>query len=613
MNSLSPLRPHLSFGQRLMASRAQPDVVLEALDRGWLDPAELNAMHDGKALVQIWLATNFGDSVLDLAALHDVRPTLDWPVGADPTALPLGKENQSIGGVWAEHLLVRLVERGLDPLQPWVFPKKGYQTHDNLLEWASSKGHPWLLRACLQAVGSAKARALAQQNKPGEYDDTDDDTSKTVSALPRLQAALSKTDPLIAQVWFDVGAPVCTTSDDETPIFYANSVPALEWALAHEGPAALTRRNRHGQLPVEKWRRTAEDTSTWAKMQTVAQRVGPESLGQSWAQGMALQSALSQADQSGAEACMKAGWAPGARLPNGTTPLGHIARFAMDWYAKSSRTRDVGTVKDAMKIVAFLWPRTDLEEAGRPNPDGLSDRDLAVLVSDTTDQKTAKKAMRLLQQRIPFQPPAPESVLIWCRNQPHVSPSEPLPGAQRLVRRWLADAIAGIASDDPMRALHLLEEFLDGTSMGENAYHPWWSQHVPSLLNELNSAATAIGASGILRDRMLTVNLRLLALGLTWESPPTHSLDPAQCWRERTQHPSDKVALAVVGGVHELVSRGARPPDPTVLAKAYKVFKAPKFQDHPCLNAVQPAFQKLRMEQALALDDGASAGPRVRL
>lgn len=269
-------RSDLSLAQRMLATGAAPDLIVQAIDEGLFDGVDLNKTIETIPLSEMWARKTVLPSPMIYESFESkmgVIPDLDWPVDTDPSQIrTIGERkegdeswvNQAMEVLWVEHAAIRLVKSGMDPLQPWSINKKAWQTHyENLLDWASKTGRPWLLKTCLESLHSEVRTLEAKRSVYGP------NSRKEEVIGTRLHEAMNHHLPLVAEVWRQAGADIhARNSTGETPIFLARSCHAIEWALKHG--ANLGDISNEGAAPQDAWRKRAINVEEWSRMTKVA-------------------------------------------------------------------------------------------------------------------------------------------------------------------------------------------------------------------------------------------------------------------------------------------------------------------------------------------------------
>lgn len=440
-NPLAP-RPGLSIAQRMLATGAAPDLIVQAIDEGLFEGVDLNVMSDGVPLSEAWARSTELFNLDNYATKLGTVPNLSWPVDKDPSQVELtdnvgkGWIDEAAESIWTEHAGIRLVGAGLDPLQPWANNEaRGLSHYHNLLDWASKTGRPWLLRACLAS--------LASQDLEWERERTVHalDSRREQTLGTRLHEAMRHSLPLVAEVWREYGADLnARNSIGETPVFLARSCQALEWALEHG--ASLADVSNEGLCPKDTWRAQAINEEEWMAMQKSANLSRGEVLA-------LLGKTISNADFEGLKQSFDAlDDTSLAVFSGGHTLIGHAAHeLLLGNTTPSSRDR---WRKSMNKILHFLWSRVDLEgaHANRKNP-FLTDRDMAWTASMVAGGM-AERAAKTAQKKHGFPSPSLENVLGWGQ---HVFsnmnvPSYSHPWAR--LRMWAIRTATRRASDEAM-------------------------------------------------------------------------------------------------------------------------------------------------------------------
>lgn len=594
---VAPFRPGLAFGQRLLASASSPDVILQALDTGLLDGVDLNAIVEGKPLSEHWARRNVPHTgVTGLAEVLGVEPKLDWPVDTQPEAIALPFERGwDARAIWWEHAAVRLVQKGLDPLQPWT------KDFANLLEYASERDHPWLLQACLAALPEDRRRleARARRARPSE----DDDTTET---LFRMHEALEKTTPLLAQVWWAHGADLqARDTCGETPIFRAGSAATLAWALSvGANPSDLS---HSGQLPLEQWRRQVDDSDEWSRMQALT--------GTSSAQTLAL---LRSAVAKGDTLAFQKAWGlldnPAATFENGQTVLGYVAEQALRGNDSTGRTRHWRV--EVCKMLSHLWTRTDwaAAQASVALPP-LNDLQVAWVASMAMERSAGIAAERALKRR-PFALPSPADVLRWG-HRAFDDDSKETDRAWSMLRDWVSLGLRQGLDDNRISPEALLE------ATGElrdhhRKYAVSWSEPLyvanallPVCVRARQGMALPDGVAGeafaqTLEHLAMAVQFNDSTSSARWEledfQEAVSDLGPSSSFRDHAIRALAVVALA-------WTDQGTRVPVDRFQGVLRQLEDAHAFR-HPDVRPLAPVIAMLKEQ---AMEDGLpAAAPRPR-
>lgn len=400
LKSIKNRQPSLSFGQRLLYAGVRSDVLLQALEEGLLDTVDLNVVVEEKPLLEHWVQRyRNSPSAAEAVISEGVLPSLEWPVGANPTTLELPQGIKQLSSVfWLEHALIQLVRRGADPLQRWT------KSPGSLLEWANETDRPWLLQACLEALTPQQRFEESQRQLVASVND--DDEEEEFLTHSRLHHALGLSSPAVAQVWLDAGAVLdATNRQQETPVFSASNRHTLKWALDHGADVSAVRGD--GVLPVEVWRRSAKNAEEWAAMQALSGTSHAQTLG-------LMRSAVAKADFSGLEKAFERLDNPGATFSDGRTVLEHVAEMLVRH--NGNRGRDERPRVERSKIMRYLWTRTDLKVLqGNSHPGPLNGLEVAWVGSMLAERVAANAAQQVYKkQRFPL--PSLEAVARWSET-----------------------------------------------------------------------------------------------------------------------------------------------------------------------------------------------------
>lgn len=399
LSRLLPVHQELSLGQRLLFRGVHSDVLAQALEQGLMDRTDLNLVVDGSPLIEHWVRNRaYEISLTELAVKMGVEPRLDWPVATDPSQIEMPLKNGWRGAPgWAEWAIIRLVEKGLDPLARWQ------KAPGNLLEWAAERDHPWVLKACLEALSPEQRKEEVERKLVKELKYGNEELTMPAN---RLHFALGHETPLVAQVWHGFGVPLEEpTRHGETPIFFASSVSTLQWALSQGADPTVV--NVDGQLPVEMWRHHTRDVEQWQAMQAYMGNSVDQSLG-------LIRTAVARSDLEALKKAFELINDPAVTFRDGKTVLEHVAEQALlanDGYGRTKYRR-----MELSKMLAFLWPRTDLTVAqASPRPHGLNGLQVAWLGS-MLSSKGASRAATLATSKADFQSPDWAAVARWSRD-----------------------------------------------------------------------------------------------------------------------------------------------------------------------------------------------------
>lgn len=460
-DAIPSLRPGLTLGQRLLATGAAPDVVLQAWEEGRLEPSELNHRWHGRPLVEHWIQeVNFHASVIQ--TMRDrVEISLDWPVDGDMSALRLPLPNAfAAEGFWFENALSRLVAAGLDPLAPW----SEEADHANLLEWANATERPWLLRTCLNVLPPALRQTQVDRPVPNPNLDWDDAHPTGSPTASRLHVALSLESSHMAQVWHAAGADLeARTATGETPIFFTASVECLRWALSQG--ADIEAANVHSQRPVQSWRRFSRSAEEWSDMVGLVRATDVQKRG-------LLEDALDKADDNAIAQTLAQVDDPACRLNSGTPALVYLAHevvknLGMRNFSNSNRAAGWS------KAMGMLWRRTVLAELQTNEPPGpaqLTALEWANLATDflkpIANQGRTNAAKK---QGVTLPDPDPLRLLAWNASAWGSDPDPDYRRARDRVRGWAVDTLYRDAAKSPTLAPALAQQLMGLNALVDSA------------------------------------------------------------------------------------------------------------------------------------------------
>lgn len=419
---LFPVHQELTLGQRLLFQGVPSDVLAQAIGQGLMDNTDLNLVVDDSPLIEHWLESrDYEIPLTELAVMMGVELRLEWPVATDPSQIEMPLKNGWDGTpAWGEWAIIRLIEKGLDPLARWK------NSPGNLLEWATERDHPWVLKACLEALSPEQRKEEVERKLVKELEYGNEEL--TVQAN-RLHFAMGHETPLVAQVWHGYGAPLEeATRHGETPIFFASSVSTLQWALSQGADPTVV--NADGNLPVEIWRHHTRDAEQWQAMQAYMGNSVDQSLG-------LIRAAVAQSDLEALKKAFELINDPAITFRDGKTVLEHVAEQAL--LANDGRGRTQYRRMELSKMLAFLWPRTDLTVAkASPRSHGLNGLQVAWLGS-MLSSKGAVRAANLSTPKADFQTPDWAPVARWSRAFFEPETDREIATCEKAVRFWVLD------------------------------------------------------------------------------------------------------------------------------------------------------------------------------